>query len=980
MSDEQKLLLVADKALALKDDLAIIKALGATIANWEKLAGKIDGAITAEALLTQIATDVNSSEIKKLFDDIGLGDTLADLKRLLGKATDAAGKVPQQVKSLLEPLDHFSTGDKNAVVAWSLSRTSSPVAKSDQYSIDLGGEAKVSFNAAASWPDDAVSPKLLSLGASGKVSAGAKATVPYGFGSVGAGLEGSANAAIDYYYDPPGKTFYALAVAERLGSLPNPFDLDALWEALADKPQALEGVVLGLGGAAKASLEVKFADARALGAGVIVDTGLKVAVSASLKSSYALSLRRAETAAGATAIRAELNRTRRSESELNAALTLDVDVAALTKPVAAAIKTAVDRWDAAIKPIRPFLSPGTWLRDQFLAQLKTALTPLVENEGLREAILADAAGAVGAGELETDAIVAWLADQVTGAIDQGNVLVDGKLDAATDRVMARLDKALPLLSEVLAAEGIDPKLKLKTLVSDQIARIDKGLKDQLAALFDGPGKDIAEPLRRAGSAVQGAVTSANAALKPVRDLIDRYDKLFHKILDKAQEAAKKKVTARLYAEESRLSETVLEIAGLFTGVTADSRIVFEDLTRGRMEPMVRLLETQPQVAGFALDPAASSLKRFSAYKAGQGFEIAFLDIANIAYSRLLSADTTVAVDGLGNVRVDLKGEMAKRLSFLTKTRSARFVESGAIVLAAASAREAGAPPPVLDLGVGASFADKKLDWSEVRDFVESLSEARLLSDTALADAKVVFDRWRTAAGGKIDGEISATLRLAGPSIPLLLQLGDRDNGALRNAAKKRIAAMAVQALLAGHAIERAPFLDGVSKVLSLTPGPKIVPVQDAIVDRVGQLAVVNEAPPAGEMPTIGNTPVVYTGGGDGQRNYVYFLRQAFVVNQLISLIETMGDIYESAPQAGAAPGWTRARYGAAQKTMLVASEFWLNVADDLVGLLFKGDVGRRTAAFMRAFADLAQLPVPGGVTLVMTNRSAAGAPETVSIS
>lgn len=978
MADEQKLLLIADKALALKDDLAPIKALGDIVANWQKLEGKVEGAVTAEALLTQIATDVNSNEIKQLFDRAGLSDTYADLKRLLGKVTDAAGAVPGEIKTLLEPLDHFTAGDPKAEVDWSLSCAASPVPESEQYSLDLGVAARVGFNAGARWPNDAASPRLLSLGASGKVSAGAKAAVPYAFGTVSGDLQGSATAVIDYYFSPA-NTVYALAVAERLGALPNPFDLKAMWDALADESLALEGVVLGLGGSAKASFEVKFADAQALGSGVVVDTGFKVAVSASLNNTYDLSLRRALSPAGQPAIRAELTRTRVEESELTNALTLEVDVAALTRPVAAAIKTAVDRWDAAIEPIKPFLSPGTWLRDHLLAQLKTALTPLVEDESLREAILADAAGAVGVGDLKTDAIVAWLSDQVTGAIDQANVLADGKLDAAVDRAMARLDKALPLLTKLLAAEDIDPALKLKTLVGDQIGRIDKALKDQVAALFDKPGKDIAEPLRRAGSAVQGAVTSADQALKPVRDLLDRYDKLFHKILDKAEEAAKKKVTARLYAEESRLNRTVVEIAGLFTAVTADSRAVFEDLSRGRMQPMVQLLETQPTIPGFALDTAASSITRFSADKGGQGFEVAFLNIADIAYSRLLSTDTTVRIDGLGNVRVDLKGKLEKTLSFLARTRSASFVESAAIVLAAASARDAASPPPVLEIGVGASFADKKLEWSEVRDFIESLAEAKLLSDSALEEAKSVFNRWRTAAGGKIDGEISAALRLSGGSVPVLLELADREAGALRNTAKKRIAAIAAQALLDSGAIKKHAFNEGAEIVIDRTSGPKSVPVADAIVDRVKMLKVNERAPP-GKVPTIDNVGITFPGGGNALQYYVYFLRQAFVVNQLIALIETMGEVYESVPQTGADPGWTRAQYEAAQKTMLVASDFWINVADDLIGLLFKGDVGRRTAAFMRTLADLAELPRPGGVTLVMTNNSAAGAPETVSIS
>lgn len=970
MADQTKLLLVADKALQLADDLAVLRALADTVKNWDALRQKINGATTAEALLTQIIADLNAAEVEKAFKDLGLGDGYAALKGFFGKLGDEVGQVPDKYKQLLNPLDHFAPGDAKAVVDWAISRSDKPPTGSDQYSLTLGAEARVGFNAAAKWPGaDPAPAKLLKIGASGKVSAGVKAKVPYSFGAVSGGVSGSTTAAIDYYFNAPNR-LYALAAAERLDDLANPFELSAIWQAF--ETSDLEGLVIDLAGAANAQFQVSFADAGALAEGIPVEIGAMVGVTAGLKTAYRLTLRRSVAPAGGLAVRASLTRSRLSESGLAASLDLTVDVAALTKPVAEAVKTAIGRWNEALEAIKPFLSPGTWLRDHALAELEAALKPWVADGDLRKAILADAGGVLGAGEIADSDIVGWLTGKITGAIDQGRTLVDGQTNQAVDRVYATLARDLPWVTTAV------PATEVKGLIKAQIDKVDKALRDAVAELFKRPTDEIVDALQAAGARVGGTLNSFNDKLKAVRDLLEKYDGLIQRILKVAEEAAKSKVTARVFIEESRQTETVLEAAGDFLALTAGSRAVFEDLSRGRLQSLVRLFESDDDVDGFHLDRARSSLKRFSVRSGKQGFEIAFLNIARIKFEQLVSTKTTVVVDGLGNVRVDLKATLDKVLSTSLSDRKVSFVETSALAFAAAAAERPDLPQPTVQIGLSAGYGDKTMSWSSVSDFVTSLSQADLLPVGALEAARGVFQRWSAEAGGsgKINGELSASLDLDPQALRALLRLPQRIGGQLNDDAHHAIVDLAIERLMSSGTIKSQKFTSGGALLRKFSLAPPQASATDLVLIYRDKLVKRNVEwrIEARQIPNAQNTnyPAAGSGMGSGSGDYFYFLRQAFGVDKLIDLIDAMGDVYQ-APAT-----WTIKDYDVAQDRMVRATGFWLLVAEN-AKYIFEADVSKRTATFMRILCDLAGLPRPGGVRLTMTWRKAPGQVLTAAV-
>ena len=858
------------------------------------------------------------------------------------------------------------------MVAWSITRSDTPdLGGDDAYSLALGATAQVGFDAAAKWPSaDAAPPRLLKIGAGGEVSAGAKAKIPYSFGAVAGGVSGSAKAALDYYFNVS-EGLYALAVATRLDDLANPFELAPLWDAFSDKDAALEGIVIGLGGSANAQFQVSFADSGALIDGVPIDIAATIGVTASLTTDYRLTLRRA-TGPGGLAIHAALTRSQLSESALSAALNLTIDVAALTKPVADAIQTAVNRWDQALKEIKPFLSPGTWLRQHALADLEAALTPLIADETLRQAILADAGGALGAGAVEDSALLGWLTGKITGAIDQTRTLVDDNTTGAVDRAVAKVTAQAPLVAKYLPAD------KLKAMITQQIDRVDDALRNAVTTTFQQPTDAVIAALKAAGAQIGGALDDFDAQLAAVRKLLDQYDALFQKILKTAQEAAKSKVTARIFIEERRQQQVVIEVEGDFLANTAAARAVFQDLSRGRLQALVRLFESDHDVDGFHLDRAKSSLKRFSTKSGSQGFEIVFLNIARVKFEELFTNKADVVVDGLGNVRVDLKATLDKVLSTTISDRSVSFIETSALAFAAAAAQHPDMAPPALQVGLGARYGDKTLSWANVSAFMTSLSQAQLLTPGALESARGVFQRWSAEAGGDgtINGEISANLNLDQQALLTLMRIPQRVGGELNDDAHRAIVTLAIDRLIARQAVNRAHFVTGAGLLGGFALAPPHASATDLVLIYRDKLAKRNRdwLIERGAIPTNQNTVYPGSGGGmgTGSSDYFYFLKHAFGIDKLVELIDAIGDIYQ-APST-----WRQNDYEAAQDRMIRASTFWMRVADNL-GYLFNADVSRRTATFMRIIADLAGMPGQGGVQVTMTWRQSADKVQTAAV-
>jgi len=960
----ETLLLTAQKALKIDDDIKLLKAVGAVATHWTQLAAEVDDYATAEALLNAIAADVNGDVIGAAFAKLNLDGELDDLRRLLGRVTGAANKVPEEVRRLLSRLDSFPIGDAKAKVAWGLATSTDPVVKTDRYSLDLGGDIGVSLNAGGAWPGDSPPTRRLVISAHGGARAGATATAPYAFGSIQGGAGGSATLALDYYFAAKPDELYALAVARRLGDLANPFDLDSVWNAVQGSD--LDGLTYTFGGAANANLKVTFADAAVLARGIKVDASFTIDVSASLKSDYTLTLRR-----DAQGVAAKLSRGKVGETTFSDALTVTVDVSTLTQPVAKAITRAVDKWDHALETIKPYLSPGSWLRDQAASLLTQKLTALIADPAVRAAAISDMKGALGLSTVDDPAIVAWLAGKVTGAIDQASVLVEGQAGSAVDRAAAKLTEAVPLLAGQL------PTDKLKALAKDLIDKVETELKAKVQALFGAQGAALKTLLQKAGAEIGGAVASLDDALKGVRDLLARYDAVFHKILDAAQAAAKAKVTARLYRTETRTRGDVVEVAGVFTGLDDPTRKVFAALTRGSLAHLERLVDGQEAAPHFTLDRAASSVKRFSRFKSEEGIEIVFLGVSFKAVTKV-EIDAEVLIDGLGDVHVDSHANLEKRLS-LFNSREVSFVDAYRLVQAAAE-REAGVVSPSFEVGFGAAFSDKKLNWKDVSAFVKELDDARLLAPGAIDGLRAAFDRW-SPGGGAIKGEIAASLRLKGDALETLLRRKLNDGKAgLTPAEQADILRVAIATAKRRKAIDADDFDSGLGIAFNhFKPPPLPPPVyqQDVVLNYWPKIQNLAAATKDG-LPRDYPLPIVSM-SVDDQNDYAYFVANGYALRRIVELIETMGQIYTASPSVGGGPGWSEQQFLEHQETLVRDSETWLHVFKDIRSL-WSSKITPRTATLLRVLTDLSgrTADTPGGLTLTLTWRPNGAPAQTTS--
>ena len=265
MADYETLLLTAAKAVKLDDEVATLKALAAAAAKLDDLKAELAKAdivdiVTAEDLLARIAAKVKVTEVAAAFKALNLEGPYGEILKAIETATQAGADLPQLWRSLFSLMSRLPVGDKTAQVAWALSSDGAqPVVQSSRYSLKLGGSLDVHFDAGASLPGGG---RFLKLGAKGGAEANGKATIPYSLGSIAGEAGASAAVGLDYYFKAP-DGLYIAAVAERLGGLPDPFGLAAVWRAFEQGD--LESMVYSFEGAANASVKVSVADTRALG-------------------------------------------------------------------------------------------------------------------------------------------------------------------------------------------------------------------------------------------------------------------------------------------------------------------------------------------------------------------------------------------------------------------------------------------------------------------------------------------------------------------------------------------------------------------------------------------------------------------------------------------------------------------------------------------------------------------------------------------
>ena len=966
------------------EDLKAIRTIVGLKEAWDGLAVKPQGFADVQALLTAVLDKARAEDVKAAFKQLGLEEVPAAVTGLLEKVDGALGKLPAWVKTLFEDVDSFKAGNVGAL-DWNPLKADEKVTLDEEHKIVLGvsGEAGLGAVAWSNWPDEKDKP-LLRLDAHGKIgfSAGGGAKLPGGALSVS--IEAGAEAKLFYYYDAAGGGLYLVEVAKRLADLPNPFRLDSLWEA-KDR-HGFSGARFDFTGKASATVEVSLAYAGPL-AGVPVDVSATLKVGAKFERGYTLTARPKDGGLYVTMARRQLD-----AQSLGGKISIGIGIHAIAAKVQAVLTRAVAGWDKELATIKPFLSPGTYLQEQLGGAIDSAAGKLIgDNEKLRDALKADLKGLFGIDTDDTSDLVGWLTDTLHGAIDSNaskllgdaEIKVDDAANAAWETIAGLVPSLGGEAGALIDAEKAEVETAVKAALKDLIGEVKaplEGLLKDLLGTIEGQGeaaaKAVGSALKAVGAEADAAVKKLDDLFKGVREALENYTEVLHKVAKTAEEALKQKISIAIHADNENSRELDVSIAGTFTVSDAVTQATFRDFVAGDLEKVALIAGGKPenQPAGFTIDKDKSREKLTLLRKGSSGVDFIGFGVA-ASFSTAVLARVELEIDGNGNIQLDSQGEVSARFSGDGQEREVSFADSISLAVSRDIAAKAGTPPKV-ELGVSVIYRDEELRTEELEDFTRSLGEAGLLSDAVTGQALALLKGWNLPKKAP-PADMSAKLWFEGDEIATLLRLGAEhraqpgpgDAGKLMpltETARRDIFNIGWSELKAHDTriehkrLKRARgFFDG---------GP----------EDVGDfLWVVEEKVIVGEINRFQQPENVIV-------DLVYLWRMWIRLHGLVDIVDTASKAYHSTP-AGKEPKdgeWTPKDYLTAQDVILDGSRKWLTTGGNLARIVFRiplrDEVHPRTIALMTALKALAGTP-DKQVKLTLIDRRVKDKPVTMLV-
>ena len=726
----------AGKLLALLDPSStkLVGALAQLAVEFPKIkVGIAAGAGDPLALFDTIRADLDNPAIKGAFDAAGAGALLADLK---AAAATFNGKLPDEVRVLLRRVGDYDedggTEDEGRI-GWDkdgkvLEKTIGTDGK-PRLGICLTGAIAIDCEAGSRWfyPGDGVAAKgLVRLGIAGSIAGTVDGKVPFAsLGSVAIAASAGAGADVHLFWRKNSDQLYAEALGEIVASPVNVFSLADVWEAARDR--SFEGFVVKLDGHATLQVDLGLAREFDVDGLLKAKAGITVSVDLARKASYELSVRKVDEG-----LRMVLSHGDEDSAKWGLGVGIEIDPSPLVRRVGKVVADATDHWDEVLGKVRPFLSPGTWLREELAGQVNGLLGKLeqqVNNPVLLDGLKRDLRLALG--EQSDDAgLAGTLAGKVTDAVGSLERVVIGKADDLAATAILKLTGRLPgLLAEPVAAA-------LKAEVAKLIQALQKDFEGVVGEVVSAnPVTAIDRALKKAGQEVTAAASKLDARAKAIRDLVGKADDLVHKIAKAVEEAATARIALQLRFENSRIDKSQFEFTGDFLAVNPQSSALYRSLMTGELSRLTSLFERP--VDGFALDPKKSSVRRFSQSKSTVGYALVILGL-EFGGSETVSGSADVTWRADGKIEVNARAFYARAAGGWRQKRSIEFVETYRLVVARVmESLQADDAATGMTLDLSTERSDKDLRIEEIEKYLRRMVDAQLISG-ARVDAMTAY--------------------------------------------------------------------------------------------------------------------------------------------------------------------------------------------------------------------------------------------------
>lgn len=972
MSKIENILRQGGEALSFVSDGEFLSAVGEISDRYDEIAKQLDSFTTPEALIDQLVAGVNNPALTTVLKKLGLEGVYKKIKKHIGKIEGLADGDLKPYLKLLKPVRSFDengddgsgavlNGVDDGLIQWnpiSVKKVLSSGQKKN-YALNLSADATIDIEAGDTWPfaSDNMPDPLLRLGFAASVEAGAHATLPFKLGFVAGSLDTQAAVDCDYFFDLRGnEQSYASAVGSSLKRLPNPFDYDALWEAFADPKVALAGLRLAYDGHIDIDLDVAIGKKFSFAEDVSLSADLTVNVGVKRPGSFELTMRAGRLAVGGgRTIIISLSRGKAKARSYALGLGLELDLSGIAPRIHRLLSDALGHWDEGLADIKPFLSPGTWVKDNLPSELDDALSGLLKNDKLRRALSDDLMLIIGRKADDDSAVISWLKQEVTGKLDDISLKATSEAEEVSKQIIGKISNQLPSVLQG-KLEG-----KLEAVVGALLKTMTSKFEDTAGDIFDkGDPKKLGSSLKKLGDMVGDKVEDLDDMLARIRGLVGRYDGLFRKVVDATKDSARAKISASLEIEEQRIEEESFQFSGEFLEQSEDTRRIFKALLHGKFQQAAMTLTEE--TPGFELDRAKSSVTRFSERSTRLGYEVVLFGFS-LSGHNLLSSSASIAVSGDGHIEVEAEGVRERELSALGESRSVRFVVGNSILLARASEGKPPGEKRFLDLGLHFSHKDKSLKRKELEMLIGSLQDERLLPDGAMRQAADIFTEWSgKGSNSKIRANVDIRFMLRPEGPTKLLQISANDVG---NSLDRReqvevfrtiMNAMRETEQLRERTYERA--LKIVSKMTRI------------------------EGPDAGDDAFLLYVHDFSRKPSRNRGEYADMKRDVARGKNFVEIIELMRLIYFSRPKGMSGltdgAGWDVQKYRDAERKIGKLAGKWLKLHASTFSPLFgfRRKLDERMLAFMLALKNLSGGESGAGISVIMTHQPANAEPQT----
>lgn len=929
----------------LKDEIDSLNTLHRLATDWEDIKVQFADLDGIDDLIDLINAITNrNKEIKTGLANIGINVSQMNvISNFLSRFSGQLDDLDPDLKMLLRPVSDFAeTGSRDPgeidlpLISLEKSRASGKTLKGTQLDLTLSGEATAFLEAEAGdmlpYPGAATPGSHLRLTATGSLSAGAGARLPFTTGAVGFSASTEAGTTLSYYFKTKPKSLYALELARHLPNLNSPFDYKGLVETMSR--DELDAISFKINGSAGGKVTLAIAQSVNLFTAKL-PTEIGYTFSASIERSGFLDvvMRAERKPRGALEkVRMTLSRSKSTEKASSSAIRIVVDSGELFTALRDTLQDLLKDYKELVNEYQEYLTPGTWLKDQASEWAGDTLDRLIEEDAVREAI-----GTVFGRTNATDKFQKRIADAFENAGNRVTGFFDDQTASVKNRLKVALVQELPKpLVDVLGT-------RLEQLIDDGIqtirSRLDKKIKDfskNQVSRADAQLKKLKKARKPIKTAIDNAVTKADKLLAGVRKTLSEIEKTLQEMHDKAEKLAKAKLTIA-WSETTTITDRQTIEFDASLPVTGDLQAfdhVYDQLMRGNIGDIALLL-TRNDVTVHS-----QSLERFSGWHQKRIYNVIFMDVL-VKKESIIKANATVRLEG-ESIAVGTTASLDRWSKSKHQQQTATFMN--VIDLALLRSR----PDKIernFQFRLGLEHMEDKFQEHEVRNFLNEFESIGVISP-GTTDRAVIEMETRNLIGTneRLEASIKLTMEIDESGFSRLLDLGedpfaDSISGELNRSALFRTALPLL--VRTGTFTRRMKSLD------------KRVEKANEIIAVLASAKHITDTRDATQILMRYKSKRVAVGIGDFRGNNGQKRQGEFVVNlmeELYEILVSLRKIWVSNPvQDKRNEKWYRKKQEAVAKGL----DHWMQTGDEWFGGWKKGLPQHETVAFCAIIAALA---------------------------